>query len=316
MTKTKGSVWVTGSIVLCLAGGMISCAASPNETASVEPAVSGDSPSLVAEEKLPNELSPSSQKSDAQTSSVPTQAPQLIKTAHVTLRVKEVNQSLDRIVGNILNQQRGDVLNLEVQEPQGAGDRHRASLQMRVPQQNLNSTLKALEELGTVAKRSIQAQDVSNQIVDSQARLKNLRKSEEMVLKIMDRSGSIPDVLSASQELSKIRENVERIDAQLQNLQAQVAFSTINLQLEAVTTSIQPESGIGLQVQEAWKRSTNAMGNLTMAFIKLGVWGIAFSPYLIAIALLIWLGRRQLQKGSELRPKDLNAPQISPTETP
>ena len=302
---------------------MVSCAASRNEsTDSIAPQagdsqalVAEESQALVAEESQAQKSSPSAQNLDDQNSSVPTQTPQLIKTANLTLRVNDVGQSLEMIVGDILNQQRGDVLNLEDRQPQGAGDRHTASLQLRVPQENLNSTLKALDDLGTVEKRSIQAQDVSNQIVDSQARLKNLRKSEEMVLQIMERSGSIPDVLSASQELSKIRENVERLDAQLQNLQARVAFSTINLQVEAVTTSVQPHRGVGLQVQEAWKRSTRAMGNLTLAFIKLGVWGIAFSPYLIAIALLIWLGRHQLHKSHQtLNDSSLPSTPPQPTE--
>ena len=121
-----------------------------------------------------------------------------------------------------------------------------------------------------------------------------------MVLKIMDRSGSIPDVLAASTELSNIRENIERIDAQVQNWQSQVAFSTINLRLESSTTST-PNIGLGTQLNEAWKTSTNAMGTLTLALIKVGTWGVAFSPYLIALGLIIWLSQRNLKKVSKFR---------------
>lgn len=67
--------------------------------------------------------------------------------------------------------------------------------------------------MGTVENQMITAEDVSDQLVDVQARLRNLRKSEEMVLKIMERSGSVGDVLKAANELSTIRESIERIDA-------------------------------------------------------------------------------------------------------
>ncbi|NJN23521.1 MAG: DUF4349 domain-containing protein [Acaryochloridaceae cyanobacterium RL_2_7] len=135
----------------------------------------------------------------------PTENPQLIKTANLTVQVKDIETALDQ-VSQILNSMEGDLLNLEDLKPQGTGDRHRSSMQVRVPQESLNDTLEKIEEIGTVQNRSIQAQDVSNQLIDNQARLKNLRKSEEMVLKIMERSGSIPDVLAASTELTTIRE--------------------------------------------------------------------------------------------------------------
>lgn len=242
----------------------------------------------------------------AQDAASPRQVPQLIKTANLIIRVADVEEALDQ-VSDILQGQQGDILNLEDQQPQRAGDRYISSLQLRVPQRNLTPTLEALEALGTVQKRSIKAQDVSDQLVDSEARLKNLRKSEEVVLKIMERSGKIPDVLSVSKELSTIRENIERIDAQVQSLKTRVAFSTINLRLESVSASNPPKTGVGVQLQEAWKGSTNAVGTLTMTLMKLGIWGVAFSPYLIALGLLIWWGIRI--KGKHHRPLKASEPQ-------
>lgn len=285
---------------LCISGvGLISCTAS--QSASESTAVqSSQTPSLVAQDNQApdirqgqSDLRPETLQASASTQD--NQAPKLIKTANLTLRVENVERSLEQ-VSEILSRQQGDMLSLDDQRPQGRGDRDGYLLTLRVPQANLTDSIKDLEKLGTIQRRSIKAQDVADQIVDAQARLKNLRQSEEVVLKIMDRSGSISDVLSASKELSSIRETIERIDAQLQSLKTRVAFSTINLRIESVGRSTQPPIGVGLQLQEAWKRSTSAMGNLTVGLLRLGIWGVAFSPYAIAVGLLIWLNQRSKSK--------------------
>ena len=299
--KSKYSSWISGLLILWMGSlGVVSCAASPNqsinraqgdqETAAVPTANAGlDLASQPAEQSKPNDLGSQSNLNTAENSES-RQAPQLIKTARLTLRVNDVDKSLEQ-VSTLLNQQKGDLLKLEEQSGNRNRDRTTYFLKLRVPQNNLNATLKALEAFGTVKNRSIQAEDVSDQLIDAQARLKNLRKSEEMVLKIMERSGKIPDVLGASRELSTIRENIERIDAQLQNLKTKVAFSTITLTVESSTAAIQPVTGVGVQLQDAWKQSTHAMGNVTMALVKLGIWGVAFSPYLIGLGAFIWFAR-------------------------
>jgi peptidoglycan hydrolase CwlO-like protein len=94
--------------------------------------------------------------------------------------------------------------------------------------------------LGTVENRNITAADVGDRLVDFQARLTNLQKTEANLQKIMARAGSVRDVLSFAQELSNVRETIEQIDAQLKTLQNQVAYSTITLNLEAAVSSTIP----------------------------------------------------------------------------
>lgn len=67
----------------------------------------------------------------------------------------------------------------------------------------------------------------------------------------MDRSGSVRDVLSVAKELSNVRQSIEQIDAQLKNLQNQVAYSTITLNLEAAVSGNAPQRAFGSQMQSA-----------------------------------------------------------------
>jgi len=218
----------------------------------------------------------------------PVTRPQLIKKAELSLVVKSIDATT-KFVTNIVEKQQGDILGFQNQKPPDSSVRQTASVEIRVPQERLETTLEALAKLGTVENRALTAQDVTEQLVDSEARLRNLRKSEEMVLKIMERSGSVGDVLKASQELSNIRESIERIDAQLKSLRNQVAYSTISLTLQAAVSAQQtPEPSLGLRVQETWGKATHSVGELTLGLFGLGIWLLAYSPYFLLIAAAVY----------------------------
>lgn len=223
-------------------------------------------------------------------------APQLIKKADLTILVKSIDESM-RSITKIVEKQAGDILGFQDQKPPDSSSRHTASMQIRVPQEKLDKTLNDLGKIGNIQFQSMTAEDVSQQLVDNAARLRNLKKSEELVLKIMERSGSVGDVLKAAQELSQIRESIERLDAQLKNLQNQVAYSTINISLEEAIKGVKPsEPSLSLQAQETWGKATNAVGNLTWGIAALFIWLAAFSPYIFLIICGIYLLRYRFGK--------------------
>jgi len=225
---------------------------------------------------------------------VPQAAPKLVKTAQVTLTVDSVKQSIAKVTA-IARQQQGDLLGLQDQIPPDQGIRHTASLQLRVPSAKLDATLNALTALGTVQQQAITAEDVSTQLVDFQARLRNLRNTEAMLLKIMTRSGGISDVLKVSQELSNVRSQIEQIDAQFTDLSNRVAYSVVNISLEESIASIPPQPPLASELQESWEQASHAVGQFTVGLMKLGIWLVAYSPYwlFLAIAATVFLQRRR-----------------------
>jgi Domain of unknown function (DUF4349) len=92
-----------------------------------------------------------------------------------------------------------------------------------------------------------------------------------MVLGIMERSGSVSDVLKVSQELGKIRSQIEQLQAQVQNLKGQVAYSTINLMLTAAIAQNQQGEPVGDRLKETWSQSTHAVGETTTNLLRLAL---------------------------------------------
>jgi hypothetical protein len=229
--------------------------------------------------------------------------PQLVKTAELSLIVKSVTESLQSI-NRIVETQRGDVLGLQ-DHPAGSNEaRHTASMQIRVPQNQMDELLQALSQLGTVERRNLSAEDVSEQLTDFEARLRNLRKTEETLLQIMSRSGSVGDVLKVSQELSNVREQSERITAQLASLQNRVTYSRITLTLEEVLASSPPQRSVIAELQETWAGATQSVATLTTNLGKLGIWLIAYTPYWLAIAIAVVLWRRSFGQRSRVATAD------------
>lgn len=224
-------------------------------------------------------------------STVPKQQPQLVKSGTLTLTVDAVGQTIQKITA-IVRHQQGDLLELQDQLPNDSESRHTALLQIRVPQQNLEATIKELTQIGTVQQQSISAEDVSSQLVDYQARLRNLRKTETTLLEIMNRSGSVADVLQVAQELSNVRNSIEQVDAQLKDLQNRVAYSVVTINLQQTTATIPSQPGIQTQVQETWEQATHSVGSFTVGLMKLGLWLLAYSPYLAVVVLGVFMVRR------------------------
>ncbi|NJL62761.1 MAG: DUF4349 domain-containing protein [Methylacidiphilales bacterium] len=207
---------------------------------------------------------------------------QLIKKATISLVVESVEKTMATVT-QLIHKQQGDLIKLTENQPKDEFARHTGLIQMRVPQSSLDATLDELAKLGNVKNRNITAEDAGDRIVDFQAQLTNLRRTEANLQKIMDKAGSVRDTLSVSQELSNVRNSIERIDAQLKNLQNQVTYSSITLNLEAAISSKNPQRGFGLQVQETWGKSTSSLSKFSMGLVKLAIWLMVYSPYLFII---------------------------------
>jgi galactitol-specific phosphotransferase system IIB component len=220
--------------------------------------------------------------------------PQLIKTANLRLSVRSIDQTVTKI-RRVLKQEQGDIYDFN--DTRGNKDNQRTvTLVIKVPEERLDQTIEAVRKFGNVIDIQIKSEDVTTQIVDTVARLKNLRQQEAMTQKIMERSGSIKDVLAVSKELAEVREQIERLDAQVKQLKGQVAFSTITLNLEAaVGGQSGQEDALGLQVQDTWNRSTRLASGVLRGTFLLGVGLVPFLPFLLVLGGGAYLVRRRIR---------------------
>ncbi|MBI3119509.1 MAG: DUF4349 domain-containing protein, partial [Candidatus Hydrogenedentes bacterium] len=104
-------------------------------------------------------------------------------------------------------------------------------LELRVPAQHLAKTLLQFEPLGKVLYRQITTEDVTEEHIDTDSRMRNMKKTEERLLDHLNRMATLEDILKAEQELGHVREKIEQMEGRLRFLDHRVAFSTIRLTL-------------------------------------------------------------------------------------
>ncbi len=111
-----------------------------------------------------------------------------------------------------------------------------ASLTIRVPVAKFESTRTTIRKLAQrVENESVEAQDVSTQYVDDQARLRNLRAQETQYLAILRQARTVKDTLDVSDKLNQVRGEIERQQSEFNILAKQV-------ELVAITVSLRKET--------------------------------------------------------------------------
>ena len=141
-------------------------------------------------------------------------------------------------------------------------------------------------EAGGLQVRTVSAENVATQIVDSQARLRNLRSTESDLLRIMSRSGKIEDVLAVENQVSATREQIEQLDGEVQALKHRVAMSTVTVELQDSVATASVDVGIGTQLRDSWNAALHAMKGFTIVLVGALLWLVAFGPYIVGVALV------------------------------
>jgi hypothetical protein len=172
------------------------------------------------------------------------------------------------------------------------GDKSVATITYRVPATRWEETVQALRGLGSkVVNEQTQATEVGGQIVDLEARIRNLRASEEVLVGIAKGTGKVTDLLEVQARLSDVRGQIEQLDGQRAQLADQVSYGTL------VTTYGTKVA----QVQEAAKgwNPANDVDGATATLIGVGqaiasgaIWfGIVWLPGILVLLVLALVAR-------------------------
>jgi len=106
----------------------------------------------------------------------------------------------------------------------------------RIPAARFEELFAALEAMGTVVHRSVDAQDVTDEVTDLELRLKNARALRDRYEELLKRADKVEDVLAIERELAKLTETIELLEGQLKGRRDEVAMSRLTLALQAVPT--------------------------------------------------------------------------------
>jgi hypothetical protein len=209
---------------------------------------------------------------------LPQIGPNVIKTAD--LRVEVRRSTLRDAVGEvtaIAGRHGGFVLSTQV-----AGAKARSGLLViRVPAERFEVALAEIRELGTkVLGETVAGEDVGQEFIDLEARLRNWRAQEVVLLRLMDRAQSVTDTIRVQRELQQVQLEIEQIRGRLRYLEDQTRMSTITVGLReaGVAAPGQPST-----LERAWDRAVQS-------FLAIVSGAIVAAGALLPFALLVLAG--------------------------
>ena len=156
--------------------------------------------------------------------------PLIIRTVQLSLTTNDfshIRESID----HILTSHAGYIARLGMNTPTGEARSLDASLS--IPATQLDAALEELRHLGHVDSESQQGEEVTQRVVDVQARLENLRTTEARLTEILrQRTGKLADVLAVEEQIDSVRGQIESMEAEQKSLAKQIEFATVQLRVK------------------------------------------------------------------------------------
>ncbi len=157
----------------------------------------------------------------------------IISTASLSLVVDDVEAGLGHIQA-IASGLGGFVEHLN---SSGSQEDRRGTVTLRVPPEQFLPAIERIEGLGDVISREVGREDVSEQFIDLEARLKSAQREEESLLRLLQQTQNVTEILTIERELNRVRSDVERFQGQLNLLERRVSLATVRVFLSQPTTA-------------------------------------------------------------------------------
>jgi murein L,D-transpeptidase YcbB/YkuD len=216
----------------------------------------------------------------------------IVVDTHVT--VKNVDASV-RSLREKTEQVGGYIADANVS---GEHDGRTARLDLRVPAGALRPFLSAIAESGQTASYQERAEDVTEQITDLRARLNNARLQEKRIGELMaTKTANLAETMQAEHELARIRELIERLDAEDRAVTGRVAYATVHVGLSEVQVVTAFWQTPGKSLGEAASTGLHGAASLFMGLLMLAMVCLpSLLPIALFVALAWYIGRKLLAR--------------------
>ena len=162
---------------------------------------------------------------------------------------------------------------------------------VRVPSKNFDLFLSDISKgVAYFDNKEISSQDVTEEYIDIDARLKAKKVLESRYLELLKKANKVTEMLEIEKQLSTIREEIEAKEGQLRYMQSQISMSTITIEFYK---SVANESGATISYgSKIWNAITSGFNGISSFFIGLlSIW-----PFLIVLATVIYFIRKRFKK--------------------
>jgi hypothetical protein len=240
----------------------------------------------------------------------------IIRNAELSLETEEPPKAMRR-VASVAEARGGFVVTSESRQQSGA-DGGKAfeviTMEARVPAAQFDAALNDIRAVGSrVTAEKITGQDVTEEYIDLEARLRTQRALEAQLLDIMKQARQVSDAITVQRELTNVRTEIEKVEGRRRFLENQSSLSTIKVTLQPPSPLVST-TGFFRSVRSAFGDGIDIAAAITLFLIRVL---LALLPLAVFIGLpffflVRYLMRRARRRAAFMREIQAQAPEVRP----
>ncbi len=271
----------------CSTGGSSERATNSQAAVSSQPAA--DSANAVADKKVFDEVKQQKVSlTDADKAGASAEAldRKIIRNADITMEVPSTTDTQHKIT-SIAEANGGFVVTSEAKQRENVDPAQRTldiKLVVRVPSPQFGVTFDEIRKLASnLPQENVNSQDVTEEFIDLEARIKTQKALELQFLEIMRQAYKVADALEVQRQIADVRTDIEKLEGRKRFLENRASLSTITVNIQtpkpAIAVSV---PGFGQNLREAVSDSIGIATELVLFFTR---FAILMVPILIFIGL-------------------------------
>jgi hypothetical protein len=235
----------------------------------------------------------------------------VIRTAELDLEVNDVERSI-RFVRDTTLDTGGYVSSSTTRV---WNDSESAELWIEVPSDRFDEVISRLREgpyVESVQRESTSSQDVTEEYIDLQSRIRNLEATERRYVVLLEDAVTIDEILRVEGELSRVRGQIEQIQGRINYLDQRTAYSRIYVSLIPTSDAIQIAGRTFTPLEtarEAWNQSMDFIS----AVAEAGITIVVFFWWLwVLLAIVVAVVVRYRRRRGAAQPPAVDEPAAAP----
>lgn len=227
----------------------------------------------------------------------------IIRNGKLTIETDSPTEGQGKIT-SIAESFGGFVINSEFKQS-GPSSGESVVITVRVPAAQFNEALEKIRPTGDrVLNENITGQDVTEEFLDLEARIKTQKALEAQFLEIMKQSKGVSDALEVQTEISKVRTEIERMEGRKRFLQNQATLSTIIVTLQTPPSIVSNSTtGFGHKLKQAFADGMDIATLIVLGLIQLIIVLIPITLFIfLPLGLILRLIVRRLRNNKKSAP--------------
>ena len=220
---------------------------------------------------------------DIMTNEVNVSERKVVTNTNFSLHVKNVDDTVENI-RNKTTEMGGFMVNTDIRRDEAASS---SNLQVRVPSDQLVEFSKYLKTLAVkVVYENISGNDITDQYVDYEEKLRSLESVKARFEEIMDEAETVDEIMNVQNRLLNIQSQIDSIKGQIKYMDRSTSTSLVSITISTDELSLPYTPVKSWRPDVIMKEAVRAMISVLRAMGTIGIWFIAFIPLIILLVAL------------------------------